>query len=304
MDAISPHIEERARLANRITWLSVILNVFLTIGKLCAGILGHSSAMIADALHSLSDFATDFAVMFGMHLATRPEDHDHPYGHGKYETLVTIIIGCVLAGVGAMIGYKALLTLWDAGVHHLYPVIPGKVAFIAGIVSILVKEGLYHVTMKVARKTKCDAVKANAWHHRSDALSSIGTTLGIGCAYFLGGKWVLCDAVAAVIVGGILIFVAWQLTAEALDKLLECSMTEAEKARIYELIFLTAPLAAEPHHLRTRRVGTLAVIEFHLRMDGLLTVTESHRRASHIETLLKNEFGNDAIVTIHIEPYK
>ncbi len=303
MSCSNPQTEDRVCRANRITWLSVAVNVVLTIGKLLAGLLGHSAAMVADAIHSLSDFATDFAVMIGMRLAKRPEDCDHPYGHGKYETLTAILIGCVLAAAGIAIACRAGITLWNAMRWGVFPQVPGAIALGAGIISIIAKEWLYHVTIKVAKETRNEAVKANAWHHRSDAFSSVGTTLGIAAAVCFGGKWVLCDAAAAIVVGGILTTVAWDILRQSVDKLLECGMTEEEKARIFELIFL-APSVYEPHHLRTRRVGTLAVIEFHLRVDGAMTVSEAHKITCHIETLLRHEFGSDAIITIHVEPRK
>ncbi len=290
-------------MANRVTWLSVIVNTILTVGKLFAGILGHSAAMVADAIHSASDFMTDFAVLLGMRLATRPQDEDHPYGHGKYETLTAVLIGLVLVGVGVMIIFQAGHTLYHAITDEIYPKRPSFIALWAGIVSLIVKEILYQSTANIARQTENEALLANAWHHRSDALSSIGTSLGAGAAAILGGKWVLLDPVAAIFVGIILARVAWGIIAESMDKLMEHGMSVRENAQILTLVHSVKGLS-EPHHLRSRRVGTVAVIELHFRVDPEMTVYESHEIACQVELHLRRVFGQDAIVTIHVEPTK
>lgn len=291
----------RLREADRVTWLSVVINVLLTAAKLAAGILGSSSAMIADAVHSLSDFATDFAVMIGMRMANRPEDEGHPYGHGKYETLAAVIIGIVLAIAGIGIAWRAGCDIWQAGVYGRWPAPPGSIALWAGVVSIVTKEWLFRITRNVARRTQNEALLANAWHHRSDALSSVGTVAGIGGALLLGGRWALLDACAAILVSLILIRVAWDIAAASIDKLMEHGMTADEQAKILECVH-SVPGVFEPHHLRSRWVGALAVIEIHLRVDGEMTVYESHDIACHVEDLLAGTFGKNTIVTIHIEP--
>lgn len=294
---------ERMSKATRVTWLSVWINVVLTLGKLAVGFLGHSAAMIADAVHSASDFATDFAVMIGMHFAVKPEDRDHPYGHGKYETLAAVIVGIALCGVGLTILLHAGSTLWQAWMHGVYPERPALMALWAGLISIVVKEWLYQVTVKVARETRNDALLANAWHHRSDAFSSIGTAAGAGAAALLGGKWVLLDPIAALGVGILLGKVAWDIVKDSIDKLMEQGMSVAEVQQILALV-QEVPGVSEPHHLRSRRVGTAAVIEMHLRVDPQMTVRESHAMATAVEQRLRSAFGADAIVTLHIEPWK
>lgn len=298
-----PSMRERVARANRVTWLSVGINVALTLGKLAVGVFGRSAAMIADALHSLSDFATDFAVMIGMRLAGRPQDGDHPYGHGKYETFAAALVGVVLCGVGLMIAFHAGETVVRALAFGVWPERPALLALWVGLVSIGVKEYLYQVTVRVARETGNDALLANAWHHRSDALSSIGTSIGAGAAALFGGKWVLLDPVAAFIVGVILLRIAWDIVRDALDKLMERGMSAEENARILALLHTVEGLS-EPHHLRSRRVGTVAVIELHFRVDPLMTVREGHDIACRVEHLLREEFGEDAILTVHVEPTK
>lgn len=296
-------MDERASRANRVTWLSVVVNAVLMVAKLLVGILGYSSALVADALHSASDFATDFAVLIGMRLARRPQDSDHPYGHGKYETLAAVVVGVSLAAVGMAIAFHAGHTIIDAVWFDKIPARPALIALWAAIVSIVVKEGLYQLTVRVARTTNNDALLANAWHHRSDALSSVGTAVGAGVSAVLGGKWVLFDAVAAAFVGVILLKVAWDIVRDSLDKLMEQGMTFEETQHIYSLVH-AIPGVSEPHHLRSRRVGTVAVIELHFRVHPEMTVRESHELACQVEHQLRTAFGIDAIITVHVEPLK
>ena len=294
--------EERVARANRVTWLSVWVNVALTAGKLVAGVVGHSAAMVADAAHSASDFATDFAVLLGMRLAGRPQDGDHPYGHGKYETVAAAVVGVALCGVGVAIAWHAGEALWGA-LRGEWPTRPGLVALWAGVVSIVVKEWLYRVTVRVARRTGNDALLANAWHHRSDAMSSVATSVGAGAGALLGGGWALLDPLAAAGVGVVLVKIAWDIVRDAIDKLAEQGMTEAENARILELVH-GVPGLCEPHHLRSRRVGSVAVIELHFRVDPTMSVREGHAIACRVEAALRGAFGTDAIITIHVEPWK
>lgn len=296
-------MNERVARANRVTWFSVGVNVMLTVGKLVVGVVGHSAAMVADALHSLSDFATDFAVMVGMRLAGRPQDGDHPYGHGKYETLAAVLIGAVLCGVGLMIAFHAGETVFRALVAGVWPERPSLLALWAGLVSVVAKEILYQVTVKAAQETGNDALLANAWHHRSDALSSIGTSVGAGAAALFGGRWVLLDPAAAIVVGLILLKIAWDIVRDSLDKLMERGMAPEENARILTLLH-AIPGLSEPHHLRSRRVGTVAVIELHFRVNPEMTVREGHEIATLAECKLRGIFGEDAIVTVHVEPAK
>ena len=282
--------EERVARANRVTWLSVWVNVALTAAKLAAGLLGRSAAMVADAAHSASDFATDFAVLIGMRLAGKPQDGD------------AAVVGAALCGVGVAIAANALGALWEAARGTL-PERPALIALWAGLISIAVKEWLYQITARTARQTGNDALLANAWHHRSDALSSVATSAGAGAGALLGGRWALLDPLAAAAVGAVLVKIAWDIVRDAIDKLAEQGMTEAENARILALVH-AVPGLCEPHHLRSRRVGSVAVIELHFRVDPAMTVRESHAIASRVEEALREGFGADAIVTIHVEPMK
>ncbi len=301
MDVSPLENDLRTAEANCVTWLSIGVNTVLIIGKLLAGIIGCSAAMIADAVHSASDLMTDIAVLIGMKLANRPEDEDHPYGHGKYETLAAVIIGSVLLGVGLLIIYQAGHTLWHAFHDHRLPHPPALLALWAGLLSIVVKEALYQVTARVARRTQNDALLANAWHHRSDAFSSIGTSIGVGAAALFGGKWALLDPIAAILVGLLLVKIAWNILHDSVDKLLEQGMSPAENARILDLT-RQVPGLSDPHELRSRRVGTVAVIEMHFYVPPEMTVQESHDITMQVEHTLRADFGQSAILTIHVEP--
>jgi cation diffusion facilitator family transporter len=208
-----------------------------------------------------------------------------------------------LAAVGVAITFHAGHTILGAWVWDSYPQQPTLFALIAALVSIVIKELLYQLTIRVARETQNDALLANAWHHRSDALSSIGTAVGAGAAAFLGGAWVLLDALAAVVVGVILLKIAWEIVRDSLDKLMEQGMSAEENAQIYQLVH-AVPGISEPHHLRSRRVGTVAVIELHFRVNPEMTVREGHELATQVERNLRSVFGQDAILTVHVEPEK
>lgn len=286
----------------RVTFLGSFVNLLLVVFKFIAGIVGHSAAMIADAVHSLSDFITDIIVIIFVAISGKPEDSDHSYGHGKYETLATAVIGIILffVGVGILIsGIKAIV-----GALQGEPLqAPSLLALIAAVISVVVKEALYHYTVKRGKALDSSSVVANAWHHRSDALSSIGTAIGIGGAVFLGEQWRILDPIAAVVVSIFIIKVAVELIKPCIDELVERSLPEEVEQRIHALI-LQSPQVSSPHHLRTRRIGSCIAIEVHIRMDGQISLSEAHQVASDIERRLKAEFGEKTHIGIHMEPTK
>ena len=286
----------------RVTLLGSFANLLLVVFKFIAGIVGHSAAMIADAVHSLSDFITDIIVIIFVAISGKPEDNDHSYGHGKYETLATAVIGIILffVGVGILIsGIKAIV-----GALQGVPLqAPSLLALIAAVISIVVKEALYRYTVKRGKALDSSSVVANAWHHRSDALSSIGTAIGIGGAVFLGEQWRILDPIAAVVVSIFIVKVAVELINPCIDELVERSLPEEVEQRIHALI-LQSPQVSSPHHLRTRRIGGYIAIEVHIRMDGQISLSEAHQVASDIERRLKAEFGEKTHIGIHMEPTK
>ena len=286
----------------RVTLLGSFVNLLLVVFKFIAGIVGHSAAMIADAVHSLSDFITDIIVIIFVAISGKPEDSDHSYGHGKYETLATAVIGIILffVGVGILIsGIKAIV-----GALQGEPLqAPSLLALIAAVISIVVKEALYRYTVKRGKALGSSSVVANAWHHRSDALSSIGTAIGIGGAVFLGEQWRILDPIAAVVVSIFIVKVAVELIKPCIDELVERSLPEEVEQSIHALI-LQSPQVRSPPHLRTRRIGSCIAIEVHIRMDGQISLSEAHQVASDIERRLKAEFGEKTHIGIHMEPTK
>lgn len=286
----------------RVTILGSIVNVLLLVAKFVAGIVGNSAAMIADAVHSLSDFLTDIVVLVFVKISSKPEDGDHDYGHGKYETLATTIIGLALLYVGIMIGKNAILNIIDF-IRGEELEQPGIIALIAALVSIAAKEWVFRKTRKVSREVDSQALEANAWHHRSDALSSIGTAVGIGGAAFLGKQWAVLDPVAALIVSAFIIVTGIKLAWQSVEELLEKSLSEEVEEKI-KTITLVQEGISDVHHLRTRKMGNRIAIEMHVRMDGKTPLVEAHEAASAIEKNLREEFGQNTHIMIHLEPRK
>ena len=284
------------------TIIGSIANFLLVLLKFVAGFIGNSAAMIADAVHSLSDFVTDIIVIVFVRFAHKPKDELYAYGYGKYETLATAIIGVLLFIVGSGI-------LWDGGwkIYHYFAdgtlPEPHIIAFYMALVSIAVKELLYRYTAAVGRAVKSQVVVANAWHHRSDAMSSIGTAVGIGGAIFFGDGFEILDPVAAIVVSFFIMKVAIQLIIPSLGELLEKSLPEEVQEQIRQII-LSYPGVSEPHHLRTRRIGNTYAIDVHLRMDGDMPLRIAHDHVSAIERKIRAAFGMQTHISIHLEPVK
>lgn len=284
----------------RVTIVGAVLNLVLIIFKMLAGILGRSGAMVADAIHSLSDFVTDVIVLVFVRISNKPRDVDHDYGHGKYETLATALIGVLLfvVGVGVLAGGCSSILAYLRGETLGQP---GMVALWAAVVSVVTKEWLYRYTRAVGRRANSKAVVANAWHHRSDALSSVGTMVGVGGAILLGEDWRVLDPLAAVVVSVFILKVSVDLVRPCVGELLEKSLPEDMERDITRLVLSTGGVA-HLHNLCTRRIGNNVAIEFHICMDGNLSLTEAHRTASHIEELLREAYGERTHIVIHVEP--
>ena len=291
---------ERNKEIYKVTLVGGAVNVVLLVFKFVAGILGHSAAMVADAVHSLSDFVTDVIVLVFVRISSKPKDKSHDYGHGKYETLAMTIIGMALlaAAIGIIYGGAVKIADWLGG-QQLEA--PGMLALWAALLSIVLKEAVYRYSMVKARQLNSQAVEANAWHHRSDALSSVGTAIGIGGAIFLGQRWTVLDPVASVIVGAFIVKVAVELLRRGIGDLLEQSLPDEIESEILQLA-ATVEGIAEPHDLRTRRIGNHYAIELHILVDGDIPLREAHDRASEVEELLKSHYGEDTHVVVHVEP--
>ena len=299
---MSNEAEIRKRKIYHVTFVGLVVNLVLSLLKLAAGIVGRSGAMVADAVHSFSDLATDVVVIAFARISAKPRDSGHDYGHGKYETLATIIISLALGIVGAGILFNSIEGIRVVIEGGSLPR-PGAVALIAALVSILVKEILYRYTVREGRALQSPSVVANAWHHRSDALSSLGTLAGIGCAYFLGAKWRIADPIAALVVAVFIFKIAFDLIRTGLSELLEQSLPEDVEQEILAIV-TSNPEIREPHNLRTRRIGASIAIEVHVRMDGQMTVEHSHALTVEIERRLRARFGEGTMIAIHVEPVK
>ena len=292
---------ERNREIYQVTLAGGVVNVVLLVFKFVAGILGHSAAMVADAVHSLSDFVTDVIVIVFVHISGKPKDKSHDYGHGKYETLAMTIIGLALLVVAIGIVYGGLMKIVDWWNGQQLEA-PGILALWAALLSVVLKEAVFRYSMVKARQLKSQAVEANAWHHRSDALSSIGTAIGIGGAIFLGQRWTVLDPVASVIVGLFIIKVALYLLRDGIGDLMEQSLPEEVETEILQLAGSVEGIA-EPHDLRTRRIGNHYAIELHILMDGNVSLKEAHDKASEVEELLRLRYGADTHIAVHVEPF-
>ena len=291
---------ERNQEIYQVTLVGGVVNVVLLLFKFVAGIVGHSAAMVADAVHSLSDFVTDVIVLVFVHISGKPKDKSHDYGHGKYETLAMTLIGVALLMVAIGIIYSGAMKIvaWMNG-EQLEA--PGTLALWAALLSVLLKEGVYQYSMVKARQLNSQVVEANAWHHRSDALSSVGTAIGIGGAIFLGQRWTVLDPIASLVVGAFIVKVAVDLLHRGIDDLMEHSLPEDVEEEILRIVGELKGVV-DPHDLRTRKIGNHYAIELHILMDGDITLREAHNKASEVEDLLRARYGEHTHVAVHVEP--
>lgn len=293
---------DRQKETYRVTIAGSIINILLLAFKFAAGILGHSAAMIADAIHSLTDFVTDAIVLVFVRLGSKPTDRDHDYGHGKYETLASAIIGVSLLVVGMMICYSGVTKTYHAMCGEPLQQ-PGFIALAAAVASVVLKEWAYRFTVRVGRRCHSEAVVANAWHHRSDALSSVGTTVGIGGAIILGEKWAVLDPLTAIVVSFFIMKAAWSVLSKAVDELTDGSLPKETEDEIESIVSEDNEVSVV-HNLCTRRIGNRIAIEMHVRMPGETSLYVAHRHATEIEQRLKQRFGTATHISIHLEPVK
>lgn len=293
---------QREKEIYKVTIVGALANVTLLIFKFVAGIISNSAAMIADAVHSLSDFITDVVVIVFVKISSKPQDKSHDYGHGKFETLATLIIGIALLFIGLMILYNGVSAtyrcIWLGEELHR----PGMIAFWAAIFSIILKEAVYQYTVYKGRNLNSQAVIANAWHHRSDAFSSIGTAVGIGGAIFLGDKWVVLDPIAAIVVSVFIINVSLKIIIKSINELLEKSLPDEIENEIIK-VAESFDMVKDVHDLRTRRIGNNIAIEMHLLMDGNLSLQCTHNTTELIESELRKKYGEHTHIAIHVEPF-
>ena len=294
--------EERVDKGVKVTFNGLIVNILLTIFKFLAGILGQSAAMIADAVHSVSDTASDIVVLLGFRYVKKPIDDSHNYGHGKIETLSTSIVGAMLIVVALLIVSSGIEQLLRSLRGEIIPR-PALIALFAAVLSIVVKEFLYQYTVKVGKKINSSLIIANAWHHRSDAFSSIGTMIGIGGAIFLGEKWRILDPIAAIFVSILILKVAIDILKDSISELIETSVDDELKKEIYDTVSKVEGVK-DYHKLRIRRVGNYYSMSLHILVDKSMTIAEAHKISYNVEEEIRILLGPESIVTIHLEPYE
>ena len=293
--------QERTAQAIHVTWVGFWTNFILTIFKLLAGFFGKSTAMIADGVHSLSDFITDVIVIVFVGISGKERDKDHQYGHGKFETFASFLVSLALVVVGVFIFLNGLTKVIQIIKGNVIEP-PSMIAFVAALVSIVTKEWVYRYTVKTGKKIDNQAVIANAWHHRSDAFSSLGTGIGIGGAIFFGEQARILDPIAGIIVSFFIVQVAIKILVPSVNELLERSLPEETEKEIFQILE-TNPEILSYHNLKTRKIGNIFAIDVHIKLDPSTTFVRSHEVATDIENKLRNRFGKQTIINIHTEPF-
>ena len=282
---------------SRVGWVGLLCNLVLAAAKPAAGILGHSQAVLADALHSLTDSVTDIAVILGVRYWTAPADEDHPHGHGRIETLITVVIGLAIGAVAIGMGTQAI-----RGLRHGPEVAPTGIAFVVALISIVVKEILYRWTARVGREVRSPALVANAWHHRSDAISSIPAAVAVAVT-LIDPEWAVVDRVGAVVVCLLILQASWRILRPAIDQLIDAGAPATDRRRIEELALQVDGVEAA-HAVRTRFVGADLAVDLHVEVDGGLSVAEGHVIAVAVRRKLLEEGPNVNDALVQIEPHR
>ena len=291
---------DREKKISQVTLVGALANLLLTIGKIVAGLVARSSAMLADGIHSLSDLVSDAVVLFFVHLSAKDRDKEHPYGHGKFQTFATLIVAVLLVLVAAELCAGGVEKIVRAFHGEVLPM-PGRLALWAAAVSILVKEVLYQWTARVGRKLDAPVMIANAWHHRSDALSSVGSFVGIGAALLLGSKWAVLDSVTGVAISIFILVIAVKIGLPAIRELLDVSLPDEVEKEILSLVSGVDGVD-DVHDLRTRRSGSDYVVDAHIVVRPDMTVLAGHDVCTAVERALRARFGAGTIISLHIEP--
>ena len=289
-------LEKNAEI-QRITWIGLFINIFLSALKFTVGLLGRSHAVIADALHSVSDLSTDFAIIFGSKIWLKPADEDHPYGHRRVELIVTGIISIVLASVAIGIGYNAVRNIQSGYVRQ-----PGSIAFIGVFISIICKEILYRWTLAVGKRVKSSAVIANAWHHRTDAFSSIPVAIAIAVAV-INIKYSFLDHIGALIVSLFIMRASWGIMKEVLLEIIDTGAPKKCLAEIRD-IALSIEGVNSIHALRTRRIGYGWYVDLHVQVNANLTVKKGHEISKKVKHDLYKKGPDILDAIVHLEPYE
>lgn len=290
----------REQTISRVTVWGAVANTLLAAIKLVAGIIGRSSAMMADAIHSLSDLVSDVIILAMVKVSSKEKDHDHEYGHGKFETLATIAVALLLLVVGAKLmaeGIGKISTVLKGGSIE----VPGSIAFWTALISVLTKELLYQWTARTGRRVNSPAMITNAWHHRTDALSSIGSAIGIGGAMMLGGQWAILDPLVCCAISILIFYIAVKMGIPALDELTEAALPREMEEKIVS-IMLSVKGIEDVHALKTRKNGPDIIIEAHIVVDPKMSVAAAHRLTVLAENAIRESFGAETQISLHVEP--
>lgn len=283
-----------------VTLIGSVVNIILTVFKILAGILGRSTAMIADGIHSLSDLLSDIVVIVFVKISAKGRDKDHDYGHGKFETFATLIISLMLIVVAANLmsgGINKIRLILDGGEVSS----PGMIALWAAVASIVLKEILYRYTIIQGRALNSPMMIANAWHHRSDAFSSVGSLLGIAGAIFLGDKFVILDPITGCVISIFILVMAVKMSVPAIKELLDVSLPDDVEEKI-EATAKSVKGVVDLHELKTRREGPGIIMEGHLVLDSDISLKEAHNISKKVEESLRKEFGPETQISLHLEP--
>lgn len=293
-------MDKRAQKIERVTLGGAVCNVALCAGKLMAGFIGGSSAMVADAVHSFSDLVSDVIVIIFTRITAREKDCKHEYGHGRFETLASLAVSLLLIVAGAIMLAEAVEDIYYImkGVEGERP---GYIALAAAVISILVKEFLYQWTKRVGTQLNSSVMIANAWHHRSDALSSVGSVIGIGGAILLGGKWIMLDPLTGAVISIIIIIVGVRMSLPAINELTDASLSDETEAEILAMLAGTEGVLGV-HDLKTRSCGHYYAIEAHIVVNPDISVAEAHDITVHAEKALRSTYGGQTQISIHVEP--
>lgn len=291
---------DRTAKVTLVTLIGSVVNIILTVFKILAGILGRSTAMIADGIHSLSDLLSDIVVIVFVKISAKGRDKDHDYGHGKFETFATLIISLMLIVVA--------VNLMSGGINKIRLILnggevssPGMIALWAAVASIVLKEILYRYTIIQGKALNSPMMIANAWHHRSDAFSSVGSLLGIAGAIFLGDKFVILDPITGCVISIFILVMAVKMSVPAIKELLDVSLPDDVEEKI-EATAKSVKGVVDLHELKTRREGPGIIMEGHLVLDSEISLKEAHDISKKVEDALRKEFGSETQISLHLEP--
>ncbi len=295
-DSIPLLVAEQAHQVRRVTWVGLALNLFLAAAKFAGGVLGSSQAVVADAVHSLSDTLTDIAVLLGVRYWSAPADAGHPYGHHRIETLITAGIGLILGVVGVAIGYTAITSV--RSVHQQQP---GWIAFGAAGLSIVLKEWLYRWTVAVGRRIRSSALVANAWHHRSDSISSYPAAVAVVIT-LIDRKLSYVDHIGALIVSLFILHAAWSIVKPAFYELADTGAPDDVRTLIRD-VGLSTPEVTSVHAIRTRRMGSSVFVDLHITVDGATSVARGHEISEIVSARIRAQVPDVIDVVVHLEPH-